>query len=382
MIECKICGKICKNDLSLAMHVVRAHNMTTEQYVKEYTELNKNCKLCGQPSRFMGIVKGFAPLCEHCGRVKSLEAFQILYGKEEGEVRFKHYKETSNCSLENQIRKYGKEKAEKIRDERSKRQSYINSKEGFLERYGKEEGTRRWEENKFKRNFSLDACIKKWGKEEGIKRHKEHCSKCGSTPDKMIKKYGAELGLKKYLEKMENQKRAYNKECLIEKYGEREGLKRYNRFLHSRYNRWLKGSKESLQIFIPLEERIHEYFTDIKYSDIFVGDEDRYEKIFYYGDGFYSVDFCIPKFRIIIEYNGIAFHPHPKWLKSNIERWNNWKCLFSNVSQEDIFKHDKKKVQYLKSIVFKILTLWSDADLSYNIEKSWRFVYDQVKRYY
>lgn len=381
MIECKICKRQCKNELALAMHVTRAHQMTTEQYVKEYTELNKNCKLCGEPSRFISIAKGYAPLCEHCGRVKSLDAFIVLYGKEEGKQRYDKYIETSTSSLKNLKRKYGEEEGQKIYEKRCKEASFRNSEKGYIARFGEERGKQLFEDNKKKRNRGLKFCIDTYGKEEGIKIHNEWASKCKNNLEAMIRKYGYEEGIKRYEIKIKKQKQSQDREWLIQKYGKEEGERRYNRFLKSRSIKWAKGSKESIVIFHKLESIIYEHYPNIQRHEIFMGDEDRYEWVTYGTDYFYLIDFCIPKYKIAIEYNGIGFHPNPIWKQTNIDKWNNWHQIFSKTDAETVYNADNKKIEYLKEQGYNTLVIWSDVEPSENVEKCWRFVDEQIKRY-
>lgn len=381
MIECEICGRQCKNELALAMHVTRAHQMTTEQYVKEYTELNKNCKLCGKHSRFISIAKGFAPLCEHCGRAKTLDTYIILFGKEEGTKRFNVYRETSNGSLKNLIRKYGEEEGLKRHKERSQKQSYLSSEQGWIDRFGEVEGKRKFQELKDKRNYSLKHCIEVYGKEEGTRIHNEWASKCKNNLEAMIRKYGYDEGIKRYELKIKKQKQSQDREWLIQKYGKEEGERRYNRFLKSRSTRWAKGSKESISIFHKLEALINEYYPNIERNEIFMGDEDRYEWITYGTDYFYCIDFCIPKYKIAIEYNGIGFHPNPVWKQTDVDKWNNWKQVFTKTDAETVYNADNKKIAYLKEHGYNTLVIWSDVKPEENVEKCWRFVDEQIKRY-
>lgn len=381
MIECKICGRQCKDGVSLAIHVLRAHGMKKEQYVKEYTELNKNCKLCGAPSRFISIVRGYAPLCEHCGRVKSLDAFIVLYGKEEGKQKYDKYIETSTSSLKNLKRKYGEEEGQKIYEKRCKEASFRNSEKGYIARFGEEKGKKLFEENKKKRNRGLKFCIDAYGKEEGTKIHNEWASKCKNNLEAMIRKYGYEEGVKRYEIKIKKQKQSMNRDWLVQKYGQEEGQRRYNKFLKSRSIKWAKGSKESIVIFHKLESLINEYYPNIQKNEIFMGDEDRYEWITYGTDYFYCIDFCIPKYKIAIEYNGIGFHPNPIWKETDVERWNNWKQIFSKTDAETVYRANSKKIEYLKEQGYNTLVIWSDVEPSENVEKCWRFVDEQIKRY-
>lgn len=55
-IICQICGRACKNHLSLATHVKRAHAMISKEYYNLYFKKNKEegvCKTCGKPTSYL-----------------------------------------------------------------------------------------------------------------------------------------------------------------------------------------------------------------------------------------------------------------------------------------------------------------------------------------
>lgn len=103
--------------------------------------------------------------------VRSLESYINKFGKEEGEKRWKHYcdlqAETNTfeyknkkygmtkeefkeynksraCTLNNFIRRYGKEEGERRWDEYCKQEAYTNTKEYFIKIYGEQDGLEKW----------------------------------------------------------------------------------------------------------------------------------------------------------------------------------------------------------------------------------------------
>jgi hypothetical protein len=94
--------------------------------------------------------------------------------------------------------KYGIEDGYKRWKNRNDRQSYMISKQRYVDEFGYELGSEIC--TAIKDNSSLDYYISKYGNQEGLRRYKERCKKCAITEEKMISKYGVELGSEKYKE--------------------------------------------------------------------------------------------------------------------------------------------------------------------------------------
>lgn len=71
-------------------------------------------------------------------------------------------------------------------------------------------------------------------------------------------------------------------------------------------------------------------------------------------------DFTIPKLKIIIEYNGIAFHPNHNW---NVNLWNNWKSAYYKESADIKYKFDLNKKQIALNKGFDYIEIYSDENL-------------------
>jgi len=65
-------------------------------------------------------------------------------------------------------------------------------------------------------------------------------------------------------------------------------------------------------------------------------------------------DFTIPSLKIIIEYNGITYHPK--------EGQIDWKSPFG-VGYEDKLKYDREKKKMAEEEGFFVYTIWSDSNL-------------------
>lgn len=141
----------------------------------------------------------------------SLKYYVENYGEEVGKQlwneRIKKKTDTQRIRRESGIKykngrtlieyqeKYGIEEGYNRWLARNKNQSYKVSRQRYIDEYG-EEGVSICK--KIKDNTSLDVFIEKYGEEEGSKRYKEKCKKSAVTEEKMVLQYGEEVGKEKY----------------------------------------------------------------------------------------------------------------------------------------------------------------------------------------
>lgn len=134
----------------------------------------------------------------------------------------------------------------------------------------------------------------------------------------------------------------------------------------------IKASKESMKVFSPiicwLKEELH-----LK-EKVYVGYGDSQE--YWLADStkyYYSYDFCIPKFNIIIEFNGERWHPRKN--RMDLSDYENWTMLGeSNVTAEEKENSDKLKIDKAKEKGFNVLEIWDSTDLETNIELCKNFI--------
>lgn len=91
------------------------------------------------------------------------------------------------------------------------------------------------------------------------------------------------------------------------------------------------------------------YFGHFNKEEYFLLDN---KNIFFY-------DFTILNLNIIIEYNGEKFHPNPNW---DIDKKNEWKCLFSKLSYNEKYKFDEYKNKIAIENGFDIYSIYSSDD--------------------
>lgn len=110
-------------------------------------------------------------------------------------------------------------------------------------------------------------------------------------------------------------------------------------------------SKESILFFQDLYDfclnlGIHKDSIYWKETEYFI--VDKKSKTYFY-------DFTLKDLHIIIEYNGVAFHPkHPDQY---------WKSIFSNQTAKEKYEYDQLKNNVAKSKGFNLIEVWNDEDL-------------------
>jgi very-short-patch-repair endonuclease len=106
-------------------------------------------------------------------------------------------------------------------------------------------------------------------------------------------------------------------------------------------------SKESLDLFYPLIEYFKEYH--IKF---FAGIENNREFCIRGKDQSYFYDLCIPDKKIIIEYNGTAWHAKEFQL--------DYSHPITKENYESNYQRNFKKIELAKSKGFEVIVIWSD----------------------
>ena len=127
-------------------------------------------------------------------------------------------------------------------------------------------------------------------------------------------------------------------------------------------------SKESLKFFIPLYKMCRR--LGIERSNIYIGVKGSKE--FFIRDNDLEInsgifcDFTIPSLKLVIEYNGLFWHPR------NEEEWKNpW------LTYEDALVKELRREKLCKDRGFELIKIWSD----YN-QTDVTDIYEHIKRKY
>jgi hypothetical protein len=106
---------------ALKTHLTKKHNISFKFYYDNNLKVDNMdgiCKLCKTNETYFISSSGkYKPLCEKCGKSRSIHALKILYGEEEGTRRYNEI--CAGCSRDLAF---------------------------FTNKYGEEEGTRRYNE--------------------------------------------------------------------------------------------------------------------------------------------------------------------------------------------------------------------------------------------
>lgn len=276
---------------------------------------------------------------------QTLEKFIEKYGEVAGPKKYREYCKSKSMSLEMCIKRHGEVDGPKIYRDYWDKTSFGTTKECFMKRHGDD-----WEEhyNEFCKNQgwqnTLEAKIEKYGIEDGTKKYNELNYKKSKSLSKEVfikrllnngasfdevqnaitkrwshtsleafcSRYGNEEGRLKYENYVKNSKK--NSPLSIEYYRSRnipdtgafETISAIALEMNQKINR---VSKESLKYFIKLEE----IFNARGYSCRYGMDElplvlNLNEYNLYKKNRMFFYDFCVPDLNLIIEYHGKRFH--------------------------------------------------------------------------
>lgn len=291
------------------------------------------------------------------------------------------YKKSQSRSIDYYVEKHGNIKGAEKYQEHITKISIANTIEGFINKYGNDEGVIKFKEvskskdsmslkyflsknegdynkavfefeaRKTGVNVSLDNLISKYGKDEGHKKHNERINKAKITL----------LSNPNYKEICKN--KAVTLEKIIKNYGVELGNIKYNNWILNTKVPICRASKESLEIFEPLIKILIEKYN-IQLEDIYLGKDNKNEFFLRDGNEIFFYDLTIRSKKIIIEYNGVTFHP-----KNENSKWIN---PFNNEDAKTAFQRQKRKIELAEKNGFKVLELWSDE--TGNIEKCIKFI--------
>lgn len=266
------------------------------------------------------------------------------------------YDHIYNTKIEYWINKGYSEDEAKIRI--SNRQRTF-TKEKLITKYGDNIGLRLWtnrqekwqntlKENNSsvvlnkKKSVSLNSFIKKYGT-DGFERYIKFRGYCGS--DENLLRKAIQLS-----------KDRYNNYDYVSNFYKNLKVNKYTKY---------KASKESLFYFIKLYKVLRkkgfnrgDILFGIRGSDEFCIKKDK--KKYYY-------DFCIPSIKLIIEYNGIRYHPNKDVLSK--DEWDTWKEPYKERNADEKYKYDLYKENIAKEHGYDMLILWSNDSIIKNYLK-------------
>lgn len=265
MIECKICGKMKK---ALNAQHLRTHGIENST---EYRKL-----FPGAPVTSPELSERFA--------TNSESRFIERYGAELGKRKYAEYREF---------------------------QSRKNTREYKKEKYG-------WSDDDFNefnksRAVTIENLIRRHGEEKGNIIWKQYCERqayAGNSLEYFIEKYGEEEGQRRYVEL--NDKKRHNIENYTRLYGDDAEIKLEEYFSNTFQNRYFTSAPH-IEFLNLLHNRLSatwKYHDAIHDKEFVVYDAEN-KKVFMY-------DFVITNpFKACIEFNGDYYHCNPKIYSEN-----------------------------------------------------------------
>lgn len=206
--------------------------------------------------------------------------------------------------------------------------------------------------------FSLEKCIAKYGETEGFivfnKRQEKWQNSLVNNPN--------------YSEICKSRGKSY--EYFVVKYGE----ERAREIVESRNRPFSFGraSKESLQVFIPLYKWLRKNKI-IERKSVFLGVGGSKE-YFIKNDTYVNFyDFTLPQLNIMIEFNGIAYHPRTRSQKTFNHVFNEFTC-------EKLYDDYEDKKELAKNGGFSLLVIWSDESVENNLSLCKDFILETIKQ--
>ena len=302
---------------------------------------------------------------------KRSSVYDVLYwikkGFTESEAinKIKEYKSNKATTLINFIKKYGEiEGREKYNDFVNKSK---HTKEKFIIKYGNS-GLDKWKEYKKTKDsnsysWALTKCdgdIEK-ANELLIRRKKT----VRINLDFALKKFNNDIKLANEWLYIVNKKKAIDFNWALRKTNTyNEAVNLYTELLDKRKVKFGNASYESSKYFDDL------YF---KYKDLYrvnYGKFDSNEMFLYdkVNSKSYCYDFSILDKKIIIEFNGIKFHPRLEkyTIKETIDIMPFIKDELSVIQTDN---YQKNKWKLAEDLGYKILLIWSDDSQEYNTNK-------------
>lgn len=212
-----------------------------------------------------------------------------------------------------------------------------------------------------------------------------------TTPEYFVKKFG--VNMIEAQKMLTERQKTFSLDKCIKKYGEVDGQlvfkDRQDKWIHTlslkspeekmqincKRNVTLgKASKESLKIFNPLRKFL--LSTGLFHDDeIYLGVDDKKEWFLSSFDKFYSYDFCVPKLKLIIEFQGHAWHPDHRLTEEELKSWKS----VQGVSGTEVSAKDKAKYDFAIANGFTILYLWSKDSLSKNVKIAFDVITSKIK---
>lgn len=245
------------------------------------------------------------------------------------------------------------------------KEKYAITESNLINKWGEENGKRKWKEYCNKQSVSNTFEYKKekygWSKDKFDEYNKSR----SVTIENLIKRHGEENGLVIWKEYCDRQKYTTSIEYFINKHGYQKGKEVYENFCKKR----MFGAGYSMiskKLFDKLSERINS-------NTLYYGENEWYS---YDKDNnkYYLIDFYIKELNIGVEFNGDIWHANPSKYKPNDKPFPFQKDLTS----QDIWNKDKVKNDFLRTKLKKLIIIWESDLYKDGIDKTAEKIINEI----
>lgn len=264
----------------------------------------------------------------------------------------------AGVSLDIMIKRYGKEEGSARFNRYKQKQAYTNSFEYKNKKYNwSKEDYDRFNKS---RGITLNNLISKYGKKEGELRFEKYCQRQSitSTYEYLLNKFGkdrADQILDARGKRITFFESIY-KDNAVEKY-----IEYWNNIKNPFY------SKKSIELFEMLILDLNLRVYDIYYKEQEYGIYNKQTQ------NYFKYDFTIPELNLIIEFNGDSWHGNPSMYMEHDKPHP----IDKEVTAGELWDYDKIKKNTAESKGFKVLYVWEN-DYVNNFNKTYTILKEQI----
>ena len=341
--RCKYCNNKLVDDITWRKYQLKKNFVGDRFALKDYELYGKIynreiCEACLLKNHNIEIPKKLNMLSYN---------FEYILGIPRSELE-RYCFEKRRVTKENMISRYGEVEGLAKWNDYLIRQSFTNSKEYHMEKFGKTE--EEWAQYNKNRSMTKENMVSRYGEVEGLAKWNEYTERqrYTNTKEYYVEKFGENW--EEELNKT-NSAKAITLENMILKYGEIEGKERYFKSLDGRKNGY---SLMASNFFNNLEALILKDFPNLSDKIYFLPKNKEY--CIHTGDKAYFYDFVITKdINICVEFYGDVFHANP-----NIYKADDKPIHFYNkdITSQEIWVNDNIKNNKIIERKFILFVVW------------------------
>lgn len=121
---------------------------------------------------------------------------------------------------------------------------------------------------------------------------------------------------------------------------------------------------EFTRIYLKNKDDLKTKITHVRFCELLcdmncqLGDLREFARTDFEFNKSYFYDFCLKPLKIIVEYNGIYFHPR------NREDWRRKDLTFDEALAKDL-----RKISFIEDLGYKVFVIWEDDDIEIKINE-------------